>query len=324
MGGYVVVGAIVFALLGVDGEWVLVWLLGLIALLGWRSEQPVLRTLFDWLPLFIILVAYNLIRANADSLIPRAHLQPMIWFDEWIGGGIVPTVRLQRWLWDPRSPHWYDYASLVVYTSHFYAAIAIGATVYFVAPARFARYAFTFLVCSLAGFATYIIYPAIPPWLASDKGAIQHVARIPDQLWDHIGIEFFAKVFSGDPKYSNPVGALPSEHAAYPLLFLLLFWGVASTRWRAVLIAYVFAMAFVLVYFAEHYVFDEVAGWVYAVVAFVVVGLVLDARGRRAAIREDEEVPNDPRRRAHGALRTRRPRRDDHVQPSPEAQRDQR
>ena len=279
------VSAIVVALTGFpDRHWILAWLLGLVFLLGWRNQQPVLRTLFDWLPLLVILTAYDLVRSHADSLIKRAHLEPMIKFDEWIGLGTVPSVRLQDALFDAKHPHWYDYVSLVIYSTHFLAAITIGLCVYFVARGRFVQYAFTFLACSLAGFATYVIYPAVPPWMASKQGALPHLYRAVDVIWSHVGLDFLAKVFSGDPKYSNPVGALPSEHAAYPLLFLLLFWAAASPRWRVVLVAYAAAMAFVLVYFAEHYVFDIVAGYVYAVVAFVVVGRILD---RRTAMRAD-------------------------------------
>jgi hypothetical protein len=71
--GYLVASAMLLLLIGdIDRPWVLVWLLGLIAVLGWRNEQPVLRVLFDWLPLLVILAAYDLIRAHADSLIsPR-------------------------------------------------------------------------------------------------------------------------------------------------------------------------------------------------------------------------------------------------------------
>lgn len=277
--GYIVISAFAFAVVGsVDRPGILFWLLGLVWLLGWRNDQPALRALYDWLPLLAILAVYDLVRANADSLIPRAHLEPMIWFDEWIGRGTAPTVRLQDAWFDPRDPHWYDYASLLVYASHFFAAITVGGALYLRGRARFPRFAFTFLACSLAGFATYVVYPAVPPWLASKEGALPATVRIPDLLWNRIGVDVLAKTFSGDPKYSNPVGALPSLHAAYPLLFLLLFWGIASTRWRVVLVGYVAAMAFVLVYFAEHYVFDVLMGWGYATVAFVVVGRILARR----------------------------------------------
>lgn len=282
MSGYVGITAVAVAALGgLERQWFLLWLLGFVWLLGHRNDQPVLRALYDWLPLLVILAAYDMVRANAGSLIPRAHLEPMIWFDELIGLGTAPTVRLQDAWFDPRDPHWYDYASLVVYSSHFFAAIVVGATLYVRGRARFPRFALTFLACSLAGFATYVIYPAIPPWLASKRGALPPTVRIPDLLWNRIGIDVLAKTFSGDPKYSNPVGALPSLHAAYPLLFLLLFWGIASTRWRVVLVGYAAAMAFVLVYFAEHYVLDVLVGWAYAAVAFVLVGRILATRRPR-------------------------------------------
>jgi hypothetical protein len=293
VGAYVGVSAIAAALAGIpDRHWLLVWLLGLVLLLGWRNEQPVLRALFDWLPLLVILAVYDIVRSNAESLIARAHLEPMIWFDELVGFGTAPTVRLQDALFDAQHPHWYDYVSLVVYSSHFLAAILAGATVYFVARARFARYAFTFLACSIAGFATYVIYPAIPPWMASEQGALPQTYRSVDIIWSHIGLDFLAKVFSGNPKYSNPVGALPSLHAAYPLLLLLLFWAVASTRWRVVLVAYAVAMSFVLVYFAEHYVFDLLFGYVYAVVAFWVVGRILDRYARSVPTDADAGRPD--------------------------------
>lgn len=283
--GYVGVSLVVaLALGGVGRPAVLLWLLGLVWLAGWRNDQPVLRALYDWLPLLVILAAYDLIRSNAASLVDRAHLEPMIWFDELIGRGTAPSVRLQDHWFHPRDPSWYDYVCLAVYASHFLCAIVVGGIVYFRARARFARYAWTFLACSLAGFATYVVYPAIPPWMASERGALPPTIRAPDVLWNHIGVDFLAKVFSGDPRYSNPVGALPSLHAAYPMLFLLLFWGVATKGWRIALVAYTLAMAFVLVYFAEHYVFDVLMGWAYAVVSYLAVGAILEARRRSRAV----------------------------------------
>jgi hypothetical protein len=293
VGAYVGVSAIIGFVAGfADREWLLVWSLGLVFLLGWRNRQPVLRALYDWLPLLVILAAYDLVRSRADSLIERAHLEPMIWFDELIGFGTAWTVRLQDALFNAQHPHWYDYGLLVVYSSHFVTAITVGACVYFVARARFTRYVFTFLVCSLAGFATYVIFPAIPPWMASEQGALPHTYRAVDVIWSHIGLDFLANVFSGDPKYSNPVGALPSLHAAYPLLLVLLFWSIAGPKVRVVLVTYVFAMAFALVYFAEHYVFDLLAGYVYAVAAFWIVGRILDRRSS-VSIDADAEAPAD-------------------------------
>ncbi len=281
---------------GVARPALLVWLVGLVVLLGRGSRHRVLRTLADWAPLLVILAAYDVVRANAEWLIPRAHLEPMIHLDEWIGGGVVPTVRLQDAFLRPDDPGILDYLGLVVYSSHFVTALVVAVVVYVRAVGRFTRYAYTFLACSLAGFATYVVYPAIPPWMASERGAIPPTVRVPDVLWDHLGLEALARVFSGDPRYSNPVGALPSLHAAYPLLLLLLFWPVARPAVRVLLVAYTAVMGFVLVYFAEHYVVDLVLGWVFAVVSVVGVSAVVARRSRGAptAGRSDATPGPDP------------------------------
>ena len=51
-------------------------------------------------------------------------------------------------------------------------------------------------------------------------------------------------------------------------------------------VAYPLAMAFALVYTAEHYVADILLGWGYALAALWVVNRVADALQRRAAARE--------------------------------------
>jgi hypothetical protein len=75
------------------------------------------------------------------------------------------------------------------------------------------------------------------------------------------------------------VGALPSLHAAYPFLLMLFFWRRAG-RWRPLLVGYTLAMAVTLVYSADHFVFDILAGWTYASVVYVTVGRHLDRRSR--------------------------------------------
>jgi membrane-associated phospholipid phosphatase len=53
-------------------------------------------------------------------------------------------------------------------------------------------------------------------------------------------------------------------HAATTLFICMFFWRGARPWLRAILAAYVLAMAFTLVYSGEHYVFDVVIGWFYA------------------------------------------------------------
>jgi membrane-associated phospholipid phosphatase len=77
------------------------------------------------------------------------------------------------------------------------------------------------------------------------------------------------------------VAAVPSLHAAYALLIALFLWPIVRGPWRIAVAAYPLAMAFALVYTAEHYVVDVLLGWLYAGVATVAVMAV----ARRLALR---------------------------------------
>jgi membrane-associated phospholipid phosphatase len=88
-------------------------------------------------------------------------------------------------------------------------------------------------------------------------------------------------------EYSNPVAAVPSLHAAYTLLVTLFLWRVVARWARPLLALYPLAMAFALVYTAEHYLFDVLLGWAYTLVAVWVVSRVAAYLGERRATISD-------------------------------------
>jgi hypothetical protein len=227
------------------------------------------RAVVDWFPVALILVAYLVLHELAETLSPGAHVQPQLAFDEFVFGGTAPTVRLQRALWDPGDPHWYDYAAWLVYLSHFVVTFTVAVVLWVRAYPLFRRFRALFLTVTFAGFVTYVVYPAIPPWLASSRGDMPHTVRIVRAMWLELGLSDVAAVFGEKSRYAFPVGALPSLHAAWPFLLLVFFWPIAG-RWRVLLVAYALAMALTLVYTADHFVFDILLGWIYVVVAVVV------------------------------------------------------
>jgi hypothetical protein len=229
-------------------------------------RRDFVRGLRDWLPIAAILVAYLVLHELGETLEKVAHVDPQLGFDEWVFGGTAPTVRLQRALWDPGDPHWYDYGAWLVYLSHFVVTITVAIVLWVRAYPLFRRFRVLFLTVTFAGFLTYVIYPAIPPWLASQRGDMPHTVRIVRAMWLELGLTSVAKVFGENSRYAFPVGALPSLHAAWPFLLLVFFWPLASARWRAVLVAYALAMAVTLVYSADHFVFDILLGWTYVIV----------------------------------------------------------
>jgi hypothetical protein len=223
------------------------------------------RGVRDWLPVAGVLLAYLVLHELATTLEPIAHVQPQLGFDEWVFGGTASTVQMQDALWDPRHPSWYDYVAWLVYLSHFVVTLTVAIVLWVRAYPLFRRFRALFLTVTFAGFLTYVIYPAIPPWLASRRGDMPHTVRIVRAMWLELGLASVANVFGEQSRYAFPVGALPSLHAAWPFLLLVFFWPIAG-RWRIALVTYALAMAVTLVYTADHFVFDILLGWIYVIV----------------------------------------------------------
>jgi hypothetical protein len=283
--GYLAASLVGLAALGpVDRPTVLWWLIGLLGLTCAAADHGPRRLVMDWLPVLVIAAGYDTVRAQAPDLLDRAVVAPQLRFDELVFGGTAPTVVLQRWVGArPGVVHWWDYVAWVGYLSHFVVTLAVAAFLYVADRARFRRLATLVLTVSVAGFVTYFVVPAVPPWLASRQGNLAHTTRVVHEVWAHLGLPGVAKVFNGDAQLANPVAALPSLHAAWPLLVLLVLWPTLR-RGRWVLVAYNLFMCLVLVYGAEHYVSDIVLGWAYTVVVFVAWQRVWSRRAAVAAM----------------------------------------
>jgi hypothetical protein len=265
----------------------LVWIvLGLLALstanLGGWARAVVL----EWLPLALVLAVYDLLRGHADGLLFSTWYRPQLEADSFLFSGTVPTVWLQERLWQGSSDlHWYDYASWAVYVSYFVATYLLAGWLWFFARDRFRRYVACVALLAGMAFATFALFPAAPPWLASRTGELDWTTRLIGPITGHI--PFLSLSFEGlyerGSEYANPVAAVPSLHAAYTLLFTLFLWHLAPRWARPLLAAYPLAMAFALVYSAEHYVFDILLGWAYTVVGVWVVNRLAARRRSRSA-----------------------------------------
>lgn len=277
---------------------------GLIAA-GAGRLRTVGRVIVDWAPLFFILAVYDALRGQADKWF-TVNVTPQIHADQFLFGGTVPTVQLQHAIFTPGHPHVWDYAAFFVYLSHFFAALLAAALLWKFAHARFRRFAALFVALSFAAFATYALFPASPPWLASQTHALAPTAKVVDEIWTHLGLKNGASLLSARSHEANPVAAIPSLHGAFPVLLMLFFWRSAG-RWRWLLPLYPLAMGFSLVYTGEHYVVDILLGWLYAVVVYFVGTWLMDRWAqRRAARRVDAPAPAvAPRELAGAALSSR-------------------
>ena len=83
-------------------------------------------------------------------------------------GTPVPTVWLQQHLWHgAHHLHWWDYAAWFIYLTHFFARSSPRRCSGRSRTTASRRYATMVCVLALTGFATYVLYPAVPPWMAA-------------------------------------------------------------------------------------------------------------------------------------------------------------
>jgi hypothetical protein len=237
----------------------------------------------DWVPLLVILSTYDLLRGHADNINTVVHYNPQLGLDKLLSGGQTVSHVLQNVLWKGHAS-WYDHIVSTIYLSHFCVTLIVLAVLWLTNELTFRRYRNLVLVVVLSAFATYFAYPAAPPWLAAYTDRTAEVVRTVGMTLHAAALQAHDPVLPGQGNaLSNPVAALPSLHAALPMLLALFFWGRVR-RWVRVLLAvYPPAMAFVLVYGGEHFVFDILMGWGYAVVAYLLMKKVWERADLKAA-----------------------------------------
>lgn len=242
----------------------------------------------DWLPLFAVLFAYDLLRGLAPDIGARlanlptlqadpknaafteqAHLIEPIRGDQLLFGGQVPTVWLQEHFYTPGQVRWWDAVAVPVYFSHFFVSLGVAVLLWAMSYRLFRRYVWTLVTLTVVTLATYALFPAAPPWMAGlpANDALPAVARVVPETLRALGGHTVNSAVERGAAYSNRVAAMPSLHGAIPLMLLLFAWPLVRWRWRVLLAAYVVAMMLTLVYGGEHYVTDILVGYVYAAAA---------------------------------------------------------
>lgn len=270
---YMGIATLLMVIQGVEilpDRWVALLLIG--GLLVGRGR----RLLFDWLPFLFLLVSYDYLRGFADDLGPRVHVFEQIRADTAVFG-VVPSAALQALYFTP-SPHWYDLVATVIYFVHFVLPLGFATVLWLFRRAEFGRFVAALTLLSYGAWVTYVAFPAAPPWLASQWGDLTGVTRILDRMLVYMPVRFDLPTIYRelDP---NAVAAIPSLHAAYPMLVLLFAVRVFGRR-GLLLLPYVLAAWLAAVYLGEHYVVDLLIGGAYALTAFVVAPRVLARAGR--------------------------------------------
>ncbi len=129
------------------------------------------------------------------------------------------------------------------------------------------------LFLNLAAYATYLIYPAAPPWYVARYGLGDAVlSAMPEaggatRFDDLFNVRWFAGYYG---KNANVFGAIPSLHVGQTFLAVLYAWQFRSLRtfttvfWATVL--------FGSVYLNHHYLVDGIVGVVFAAGVWALMG----------------------------------------------------
>lgn len=248
-----------------------------------------LSFLRDWSPFILLVLGYVALSGIGGGLLAHAHVELPVQVDRHLFFGQLPTTVLQSHLWDPHHLHWYDYLATALYLLHFVIPLAVAFGFWTHERPLYWRFVGSYLLLCYAGFVTYVLYPMAPPWWAANAGRIPPVSDILAQV--RFGAVADPIVLATRYFRPNEVAAMPSIHAAFPVLVWLVLWRTCP-RWGWAVLAYPLAVAFSVIYLGQHYFVDVLAGWLYAGVAFYIVwGEHSWLRARRHALLHEIPTP---------------------------------
>lgn len=209
----------------------------------------------DFSPFIMLLLTYGALRSFADNLSPSdIHITDMIAWERSLYGGHLPGYVMQSNLWNQPFTPVLDVLANGLYLSHFMTPVLAAGLIWRKNVVDYWAYAIGLVVLSFAGFVTYILFPAAPPWWATAHG----------YLWrEPITLQHFVISGSAIANSANPVAAMPSLHAAYPTyiaITCIMVWG----RRAVPVILLPVGVILATIYLGHHYTIDAFVGMAYA------------------------------------------------------------
>lgn len=238
------------------------------------------RFIRDWTLVVAGLVAYVLAGRYAHGLDMPIHYTPQIDAERIFGFGVIPSEWLQGHLYHGRTGA-LEVFSVVMYFSHFFAPLALGFYIWIRRIRHaFAELMFALLATSVLANIVFVLYPTAPPWLAAEHGGLVHVHHVLKQSLLDLHLNAFASII-GDPGKYNIVAALPSMHAAFPVIALIVALRYGLPRWIIALQAVqMLGVFFSIVYLGDHYAVDALAGAAFAFAGATIVHRLLTKSDR--------------------------------------------
>lgn len=253
----------------VDRIAVLLWMMGAFAssCVG-RSRAEAKQMVRDWLILVAMYMAYDYSRGTADQWGIGVNYTLLRDIDRFLTFGHDPVLVMQRHFYVPNDVKWYDVVGAILYMTHFVVPVLPLVLLRMRNRGSWIQYVRRFsLTIGIAVFC-FIVFPAAPPWMISEKGYLGSVSRITGRGWWELHLKTVSKTLDRGAAVLNPVAAMPSLHAGLSLLASLWFARNARRWVRIVVLLYPVAMLTALVYFGEHFIIDGLMGWLVVLIAW--------------------------------------------------------
>jgi hypothetical protein len=232
------------------------------------------RLLVGVLPLGLVGVVYDSMRVVQRAGISAAtvHLCDLRAYELSLFGVTMngERVTLHDWFRAHPSP-FLDVLCAIPYGSFILVCAAFAVWLYVRDYARMVRFAWSFFALNIAGFVTYHLYPAAPPWYFHTHGCFVDMQAVASEgpnltrVDARLGIPYFAGMYG---RASDVFGAMPSLHVAYPLLVVLEGWPLMRAPWRVAAVGFFVLMCFAAVYLDHHWVLDGLVGIAYCLGVF--------------------------------------------------------
>jgi membrane-associated phospholipid phosphatase len=245
--------------------------------------------LADWIPFLVLFLSYEYLRGLSGKLGMPIH--DVTSLERLVSFGQVPTLVLQQAFYHAGHLSWYDIAATMFYFLHFAFPLGLGYLFWVVDRRTFLRFSRALIAMSFAAFVFYLLLPVAPPWKALPT-VVKIIDHTLPSFTDIPGIPVPATVYHW--LTPNQYAAMPSLHAAYPLLgalFTLRLWG--RRAWPA--LVYTACVWLSIVYLGEHYVVDIIGAVIFTLAAFFGEDWFTQFWQRRRSQREEAELATSAR-----------------------------
>ncbi len=219
---------------------------------------------------------FTQLRDAADETSISTYTNYVLDWELWMFNGTTPTAWLQMNVGgDKGDPGFLAFLATFTHWTWFIFPHTVVIATFFFARPLFFRTAAIVIGTFFFAVALYYLVPTAPPWMAAEQGLTSGARRIMEDVgplllgqgsWDSV-FEFGAA--------PNLNAAMPSLHFAGGFVVVILAFILRSKPLGAIAIIYSTLLCFSLMYLAEHYFIDILAGGLIAIISTVFVETIL-------------------------------------------------